>query len=143
MPNFNVAIQTNYFHVDDEELFAAFMNQVVVDDDSEITLEFKAGKDGRQLVRFRSTGAILGIDLQAFLSYGQYPDDVNYDDFLYGLQDFVAEDDAIIMMEFGADDVGSGYANATIITMSDTDYIEFQDLVTSFAEDMLMQQSAK
>ena len=140
MSSFNVAVQTNYFHVVDADLFEVFLSQVVVDDDSEIIQDWSTDADGNKIVSFKATGTILGIDYQGFMTGGEFTEEIDYDNFIACLQDFVDEDDAVIMMEFGANTAGDGYATATIITMADTDYIEFKDLVSGFAMDMLKAQ---
>jgi len=128
--------RSNYFHVRDEEMFLDFISRVSVDD-GDIELLLDTDPWGEPLFAFVAAGSIIGIcddtDETAF-------DDDAYGNFISGLQEIVASNDAIIIMEISLTDSKSVGASSTIITANDTDYIDLQELSSDKAIDMLMEQ---
>lgn len=126
------AMRTNYFHVRDPEAFLEFMNRVICDED-QIEVWHRIDDDGEPIFGFGAYGTILGIvDADGMI----YEDDA-YDDFIAGLQDHVADDDAIIMMHSGFQQLRDVFGYADIITSTDTDYIDLQDMASDQAMSMI------
>ena len=139
MADYQTSLRTNYFHVIDEELFAEFMNSVIVDGD-EIELLMHTDADGLPVFGFATHGLIIGTpcDASECIDPDEPMDDGDmYDAFLLGLQELVDNEDAIIILEIGNKKLDDVYASATIITMDDTEYIDLQQLASDKAIDLL------
>ena len=108
MANYNCAIRTNYFNVKNAEAFEAFMSRVY---GSEESVEV-----------WSKTDEI---------------DDSAYDAFINGLQEHVAENDAVIIFEVGNENLRYVVGSAEIITSNDCKYISIQDLATKQTAEML------
>lgn len=137
MGNYQGAIKSNYFHVknEDEDDFMEFMSRVITYDDASLEVTVDHDKNGNLLFGFFSDGPILGLAL-----YDDEEDDTSdeYTAFILGLQEFVADDDAIIIMEIGVDETSDITAGATIITSSGSDYIDLRNVATDRAFDLLL-----
>lgn len=134
MANYHCAVRTNRFHVIDETQFLEYMARVEVDGGE---IKILHGKDsaGSPTYGFRANGLILGVSDYSEESVSV--DEDMYDNFIAGLQEIVAYDDAIIILEVGfsnADDLSS---TATIITTFDTDYIDLQEVASDRAIELL------
>lgn len=132
MGNYSGVLRTNYFRVFDEDQFEDLMDKVEVDDARGLEVTSVLDKDGERLYRFGGYGAIIGIPDAS----GNFGDDA-YDNFLQALQNYVAVDDAIIIMEIGHEKLNDVYASATIVTCDDTDFIDLQDISATRAADLL------
>lgn len=64
-------------------------------------------------------------------------DDSSYDDFIDRLQESVAEDDAIIILEAGSEKMRYIIGSATIITSSGFKYMDITDLAVAQAAEMI------
>ena len=64
-------------------------------------------------------------------------DDSSYDDFIDRLQESVAEDDAIIILEAGSEKMRYIVGSATIITSSMVKYMSITDLAVAQAAEMI------
>lgn len=104
MANYECATRTNYFKVKDAKSFKSLIEQTLAGD----TVDVFEKKDGdHTLYGFGSISSIDGL-----------PDngEANYDEWLHQLQKIVADDDAIIIMEAGYENLRyvSGYF--TVVT---------------------------
>ena len=137
MSDYMCSMRTNYFHVVDDEAFEAFMDGVCVEGDK-LDVTSKIDVDGNLLYSFATHGLITGIfDDVDETDEESWDDGDAYEAFLAGLQELVADDDAIIMIEIGNEKLNDVYAYATIVTTDDTDYIDFKDIASDRATDML------
>ena len=132
MANYTCAIRTNYFRVKDPDRFRAFMERVRGSEDSVELWEEKAA-DGHLLFGFGTYGSISG--LRDNESDEASEDD--YDAFLNGLQEHVAEDDAIIIFEAGREKLCYVVGTALIITAGEYAALDIRDLAIAQAGKML------
>ena len=132
MANYFCTIRTNYFHVKDDNAFRQMMSRVYGCEDN-VELWEEKDKDGRTVFGFGTYGGISGLrDLD-----DDIVDDSSYDDFIDQLQAFVADDDAIIILESGNEKLRYVVGFATIITSSDYKYMDITNLAIEQAEKML------
>lgn len=135
MANYNCVIRTNYFHVKDEEAFRALMSRVYgAEDDVELWEEKDA--HGNTVFGFGCYGAISGVR-NAACDEDDDADDTAYDEFIEGLKQCVADDDAIIIFESGREKlrVVTGYAH--IITANDDSFVNLENAAMSAARNAL------
>jgi len=130
------SLRTNYFRVNDEDAFVAFMATVVVDRG---TLELNVGVDrmGRTTYGFTCDSIIVGAP--DYCESGT-DEDVSYDSFILGLQEFLPDDEAIIMLEFSKSEDGVWAAGHTIVTAEDSEYTDLVDSASTAAEEMVARQ---
>lgn len=135
MSNYICTIRTNYFHVKDPDAFRAFMGRVYGSTDF---ISFWQEKDlaGQPVFGFGTHGAIGGLR-NAAADENDDADESAYDAFICGLQDHVAEDDAVILLEAGYEKLRYVSGSATIITSNDQDYLNISVLAKNRAADML------
>lgn len=131
-------VRTNYFRVKDADVFREFIERVICDEDT-LELWEKPGPGGETLFAFGAYGRIIGI----LDDNGDFKDDGDtaYEDFLMGLQECVADGEAVIMMNIGHEKLREVFAEAVVITSDDTDYIDLCDAATDLATSMLEDQS--
>lgn len=132
MANYCCTIRTNYFHVKDDETFRTLMNRVYGCEDN-VELWEEKDKDGRTIFGFGVYGGISGLRD----SGDDIDDDSSYDDFIDCLQEAVADDDAIIILESGNEKMRYVVGSATIITSSDYKYMDITSLAMKQAMEML------
>lgn len=135
MTNYYCAIRTNYFHVKDEEKFRELMNRVYGTEDS-IELWERKDPNGNNVFGFGLYGEIAGV------RYAEEDTDPNatrtaYDEFIDGLQECVADNDAIIILESGHEKLRYVIGSAVIITSNDFRYLDITDLACFNARDIL------
>lgn len=131
MANYYCTVRTNYFHVKDAEAFEKFLGQVIC---CESELEFWSADDGHDGVvyAFGSYGSIDGL-----------PDDNdeegfdNYDRFISGLQEHVADDDAAIIFESGKEKLCYVVGTALIVTKDEIKFIDIREKAIEQAAKML------
>lgn len=126
MANYVSTTRTNYFHVKDVEAFRAFM-----DNGSGDNLKLWDEKDdkGDTVFAFGCEGSIYGIQNE--------DENDNYDLFIENLQEYIADNDAVILTETGHEKLRyvSGYS--AIITGSDIQHVNLDDMALSKAREML------
>lgn len=132
MANYCCTIRTNYFHVKDDEAFRALMSRAYGCEDSVELWEDK-DENGKTVFGFGTYGGISGL---RDLDDGDI-DDSSYDNFIDCLQESVADDDAIIILESGNEKMRYVIGSATIITGSEHKYIDITDIATKEAAEML------
>ena len=103
MANYYASIRTNYFRVKDEKKFREFMAHVSGTEDR-VELWEEKDKNGNTVFGFGTLGGIAGVTDYHNNSEDDGEDEdseADFDAFLDSLQTFVADDDAIIILESG------------------------------------------
>lgn len=125
MANYNCTIRTNYFHVKDEEEFVSFMNRVYGSEDN-VNVWTETDANGRHIFGFGCYGGIGGLRNE---NDGYDDDDEGtYDDFIDGLQKYVADDDAILIFEAGNEKLRYVIGSVAVITSSGYEYRDIMDI---------------
>lgn len=135
MANYCCTIRTNYFHVKDEEKFRALMYRVYGCEDN-IELWQERDANGNTVFGFGVYGGISGLRNAGADEDDEY-DESSYDEFIDGLQECVADDDAIIILEAGNEKMRYIIGAATIITSSKFAYLDITDLAKQKASEFL------
>jgi hypothetical protein len=131
MANYYCVMRTNYFRVKDEEKFLELMENVCSGED-ELQIWSETDAEGAKRFGFGAYDSIRGINLQ-----GDQDEDPDYDAFITALQDCVADDDAIIIMEAGHEKLCYVGGSAEVITSQGHDYINITDSAVKMAKEML------
>ncbi len=123
MADFTGSTRTNYFRVKDEDAFRGIMVRALSDDEIEVWEE--QDDKGNKTFAFGLFGSITGI-----LPKGATDGDegLNRDIFFKELQAVVAEDDAVLFIEAGTEDLRFVNGWVTVITSDD---MRFANLATS------------
>lgn len=135
MADYTCTIRSNYFHVKDPDAFRAFMGRVYGTTDF-ISFWQERDLSGQPVFGFGTHGAIGGLR-NAKADEDDDADESAYDEFISGLQEHVAEDDAVILLEVGHEKLRYINGSATIITSSDRDYLSISTLAKYRAATML------
>ena len=131
MANYYCVMRTNYFRVKDEEKFLELMESVCSGED-ELQIWSETDAEGTKRFGFGAYDSIRGINLA-----GDQDEDPDYDAFITALQDCVADDDAIIIMEAGHEKLCYVGGSAEVITSQGHDYINITDSAVKMAKEML------
>lgn len=135
MANYCCATRTNYFRVKEPEAFKKFMNNVYTDEgDLDV---WEEEKDGHTVFGFGGYCQILGMPIYTDTNNNDYPDDFDYDEFINGLADHVADDDAVIVLESGNEKLRYVVGSALVVTSKDSRYLEISALAANAAAEML------
>lgn len=127
--------RTNYFHVKAPVSFCDFMSRVHDSADS-VTLWQKQDEEGSPIFGFGTYGAIAGRrDAEA--DDDDMLDESAYNEFILGLQEHVAEDDVVILMEVGHEKLCYVTGAATILTSGGKEYLDLSVMAAELASDML------
>ena len=139
MANYYGNTRTNYFHVKDEAAFREFMGKVAGDEDGIDLWDDEKDDQGNTLFGFGLYGCIAGIPIPVLDENGQDTGETenDFDAFTDGLQQHVAEDDAIIIFEAGHEKLRYVGGGAVIITAKDTKYIDLQTAACKKAAELL------
>ena len=138
MANYCCTIRTNYFHVKDEAEFRSLMEQVYGSEDAVEVWE-KRDDEGNTTFGFGCYGGIAGIrdtdddDLE----------ETAFDRFLEKLQQCVAEDDAVIILEAGNEKMRYVVGTALILTNKASEYLDIAELAEKRAAELLATPSWK
>ena len=116
MSEYICTVRSNYFHVKDPTSFRSFMGRVYGSVDR-IFLWQEQDAEGRPIFGFGSYGAI--------------------DEFIRGLQEHVAENDAVILMETGHEKLCYVTGAATILTSGGQEYLSLAEMAAKRASEML------
>ena len=135
MANYCCTIRTNYFHVKDEATFRALMDRVYGYEDG-IELWKERDANGNTVFGFGVYGGISGLRNAGADEDDDY-DESSYDEFLDGLQECVADDDAIIILEAGNEKMRYVIGAATVITSDQFAYLDIADLAKQKASEFL------
>lgn len=132
MANYCCTIRTNYFHVKDEAEFRSLMEQVYGSEDAVEVWE-KRDDEGNTTFGFGCYGGIAGIrdtddeDLE----------ETAFDRFLEKLQQCVAENDAVIILEAGNEKMRCVVGTALILTSKACEYLDIAKLAEKRATELL------
>ena len=129
MANYVSTTRTNYFHVKDAEAFRAFMDNVSGDN-----LELLDEKDdkGDTVFAFGCEGSIYGIQNE--------DGNDDYDLFIENLQEYIADNDAVILTETGHEKLHYVTGLATVITSKDIQFLNLDEYALTKAKEMLNNQ---
>ena len=136
MANYYCAVRTNYFRVNDPDAFRKFMKKVATCEDT-IQIWEERDKSDRTLFGFGCYGSILGIPVLDGEDDDYGCDDYDFEEFVHGLSDLVAEDDAIIILESGAEKLRYVTGTALVITSTGSEFMEIDVLAAEKAASML------
>ncbi len=132
MADYFCVIRTNYFHVKDEEAFRLMMFNVHDGYGNKVELYENKDKNGETEFSF---GGYDGISFRDY-SNGIVEEDL-YDDFINRLQKFVAENDAIIILEVGHMKLSYLCGIATIVTSTGVEHADITESAFEQATKML------
>ena len=135
MSEYICTTRTNYFHVKDPAAFREFMGRVYGSVDF-ISLWQETDDAGKPVFGFGTHGAISGLK-NAEADTDDTLDESAYDEFIRGLQEHVAEDDAVILLEAGHEKLSYVTGSATILTSIDHAYLDLTAAATRKAAEML------
>lgn len=128
MSTYNCAIRTNYFRVKDEDAFKKLMERVYTGSDEEVKVFTKVCDDNDKRFAFGCLHEIAGVK-NAKDDEDPESNESAYDEFISGLQDCIADGDAIIIYESGHEKLCSVEARATIITSTECKFVNLFDVV--------------
>lgn len=134
MANYESCIRTNYFHVNDPEEFKKYMRRVYGTEDS-VELWEEKDSEGNPVFGFGTMGGIGGVYSED--ESAEDAEDSDYDTVINDLQTFVAEDDAIIILECGHEKLRYIIGGAIVITKKQCEYLDIADLAASLAAKLL------
>ena len=135
MANYTCKIRTNYFHVKDEEAFRALMARVY-GEEAPIRVFEDTDEQGRPVFGFGCHGGIAGVK-NAHCDEDDDVDDSAYDEFIDELKKLITEDDAIIIMESGHENLRYVQGLAHVITHDEERWLDIRKLAVQAAKDML------
>lgn len=130
MANYCCTIRTNYFHVKNELEFRSLMEQVYGSEDT-IEVWEKRDDGGRTMFGFGCYGGIVGI------GDADDEDEPAFDRFLEKLQQCVAENDAIIILEAGNEKMRYVVGTALILTSKTCECMDIAELAEKRAAELL------
>ena len=128
MANYYATIRTNYFHVKSPDEFKKMLMDVEGEDS--VLLFEETDENGQPIFGFGCSGCIYGI------SKGE-DEETDYDLFIERLQDCVADDDAIIILEAGYEKLRYVIATALVVTSTDTFLVSAEDVAIDKARELL------
>ena len=134
MANYCCTIRTNYFHVKDEAEFRSLMEQTYGSEDT-IEVWEKRDDGGNTMFGFGCYGGIAGIR-----NTDEEDDDLEdtaFDRFLEKLQQCVAEDDAVVIMEAGNEKMRYIVGTALILTNKACECLDIAELAEKRAAELL------
>ena len=140
MANYICTTRSNYFRVNDADGFVEFMDHIHGTED-DVDLWAKDVQTDSGVVKYYGFGCYGGI--LGFLQNGDdYSDDEfdqAFDKFIDGLQKYVADDDAVLIMESGFEKLRYVTGYVTIVTKDRCATIDMvlqaQHLASEFLED--------
>lgn len=135
MANYYATTRTNYFRVKDSEALKTLIAHTTSDVEF-VRLWSKECADDNIRYAFGCYGSISGTKEENELLDESYDEDA-FDRFVQGLQECVADDDAIVITEVGNEKLSYVTAIATIITSTSCDTIELTDFAYEKASQML------
>lgn len=134
MTNYESCIRTNYFHVNNPEEFKKYMRRVYGTEDS-IELWEEKDSEGKPVFGFGTMGGIGGVNPED--ENAEEVEDSEYDTVIDDLQTFVADGDAIIILECGHEKLRYIVGSALIITKDQCESMDIADLAASQAARLL------
>lgn len=135
MANYHCNVRSNYFHVKDIEQFKALMARVYSSDGT-VELWEKKDKDNNPIFAFGCLGDIAGVR-NAQEDNFEDASDTAFDEFVNGLQDSVADDDAIIILESGHEKLRYLVGSALVITSNNYEHLDITHIACDKAAEIL------
>ena len=139
MANYCCTIRTNYFHVKNEAEFRSLMEQVYGSEDA-VEVWKKQDDEGNTTFGFGCYGGIAGI---RDMDEDDDLEETAFDRFLEKLQQCVAENDAIIILEAGNEKMRYVVGTALILTNKACEYLDIAELAEKRAAELLATPSWK
>jgi len=137
MANYECATRSNYFKVKDPEAFRTFMKGVRGIGDT-VALWEEKNHQGEPIFGFGTMGGIWGWSEQTDTTDdADVDDDAAYEAFISGIQEHLADDDAVIILESGYEKLRYLIGSALIITSQVTRYFCISDIATKKAAELL------
>lgn len=136
MANYTCTIRTNYFHVKDPDAFRSFF-QCVYGSEGGIDLWEEKDAAGNPMFGVGAYGGIAGLRNSTDDEDMLTADTTSYNEFIDGLQEHVAENDAIIILEAGHEKLRYIVGAATILTCIDQAHVDVTDAAKVCAANML------
>ena len=130
MANYYGNTKTNYFHVNDDKGFKEFVSKIVCDETA-LEIYQSKDKDGKDTYCLAGHSSIIGL----LDEEGEC--DCDYDGVCDGLSKFVAEGDAIILIEVGTEKLDV-FGFASVITKDKIKHISLREAAGKMADEMLM-----
>lgn len=136
MADYICAVRTNYFRVKDEENFREFASKIR-SENNDLEIWEKEDENGKTMFGFGCCSRLIGVIPE--VGYTEDPDSA-YGEFLDGLQENVAEDDAVIIYEVGREKLRYLGGYATVITSKERIILSISDFAVKQARSMLNNQ---
>ena len=136
MANYCCTIRSNYFHVKNMDLFKDIMSKVQGNED-EVKLWEEKDTNGAPVFAFGCYSTINGIPDTSGNGDEDDIDENAYDRFIDALQKCVSNDDAIIVMESGHEQLRYVVGSALIITSEEIKYFNVADLAVKETAKMI------
>ena len=133
MANYCCTIRTNYFYVKDEAEFRSLMEQVYGSEDA-VEVWKKQDDEGNTTFGFGCYGGIAGI---RDTDNDEDLEETAFDRFLEKLQQCVAENDAVIILEAGNEKMRYVVGTALILTNKTCEYLDIAELAEKRAAELL------
>lgn len=131
MANYECVTRSNYFHVKDPAAFRKFMDRVYG-----LNLWEEKDAAGQLVFGFGAYGGICGISPPDGKADDEQYDD-SYDTFVNELQEHIAEDDAVIILEAGYEKMRYVVGSAIIVTHAEIDYLDISSWAVKRGAEML------
>lgn len=137
-------VRTNYFRVVDADGFERMMSHVIATEDKVSVFTKEIG--GIKKYAFGAYSSIAGVDEALYCQMtNTQSDDLDDDEYTEGrynafivqLQDYVAEGDAVILMEAGHEKLCYIFGDAEIITRTEHEYVSLTDIAVDRARGVL------
>lgn len=136
MADYICAVRTNYFRVKDEENFREFASKIR-SENNDLEIWEKEDENGEIVFGFGCCSRLSGVIPE--VGYTEDPDSA-YGELLDGLQENVAEDDAVIIYEVGREKLRYLGGYATVITSKERIILSISDFAVKQARSMLNNQ---
>lgn len=135
MANYECVTRSNYFRVKDPEAFRRFMSRVY--GSNKVNLWEQKDKEDRLVFGFGLFGGIGGYASEETADDDDLEEYTDYDLFLDGLQQHVAADDAVIIVEGGNETLRYIIGSAVVVTRNAIEYFDVTNLATKRAAELL------
>lgn len=135
MANYECVTRSNYFRVKDPEAFRKFMSRVY--GSNKVNLWEQKDKEDRLVFGFGLFGGIGGYASEETADDDDLEEYTDYDLFLDGLQQHVAADDAVIIVEGGNETLRYIIGSAVVVTRNAIEYFDVTNLATKRAAELL------
>lgn len=132
MANYECVTRSNYFHVKDPDAFRKFMGRVY----GGVEVWEEKDNAGQLVFGFGAYGGICGINPPEDQADDDQYDD-SYDTFVNGLQDHIADDDAVIILESGYEKMRYVVGSAIIVTHAEIEYLDISSCAVQRGAELL------